>query len=67
MSSRLQGDIATASSSMLFLWSINGELLATVDSVDISLSLDQFPNVILSMAFSTVNFYLKLAHLPFFR
>lgn len=45
---------------MLFLWSINGELLAVVDSIDIS-SLDQFPNVILSVAFSTVNKFICFA------
>lgn len=38
---------------MLFLWSINGQLLSVVDSIDIA-SFDQFPNVILSLAFSTV-------------
>ncbi|VDN90901.1 unnamed protein product [Brugia pahangi] len=47
------GDIATASGSTLFLWSINGRPLSVVDSVD-KASFDQFPNVILSLAFSTL-------------
>lgn len=38
---------------MLFLWSINGQLHSVVDSIDTT-SFDQFPNVILSLAFSTV-------------
>ncbi|VDN02986.1 unnamed protein product [Thelazia callipaeda] len=48
------GDIATASRSMLFLWSVNGRLLSVVDSFDIA-SFDQYPNVILSVAFSTLH------------
>ncbi|OZC09884.1 hypothetical protein X798_02990 [Onchocerca flexuosa] len=47
------GDIVTASGSIVFLWSINGRLLSVVDSIDIA-SFDQFPNVILSLAFSTL-------------
>ncbi|MCP9266082.1 WD repeat and FYVE domain-containing protein 3 [Dirofilaria immitis] len=46
------GDIVTASGSTLFLWSINGRLLSVVDSVDIASF--QTPNVILSLAFSTL-------------
>uniref|UniRef100_A0A1I7VIR8 WD repeat and FYVE domain-containing protein 3 n=1 Tax=Loa loa TaxID=7209 RepID=A0A1I7VIR8_LOALO len=47
------GDIVTASGSTMFLWSINGRLLSVIDSVDKS-SFDQFPNIILSLAFSTL-------------
>ncbi|KAL3982042.1 Beige/BEACH domain family protein [Acanthocheilonema viteae] len=47
------GDILTASGSTLFLWSINGRLLSVIDSVDTA-SFGQFPNVILSLSFSTL-------------
>uniref|UniRef100_A0A914SE65 Uncharacterized protein n=1 Tax=Parascaris equorum TaxID=6256 RepID=A0A914SE65_PAREQ len=49
----LLGDIATASSSLLFVWSINGQILAVVNSIDSS-SVEHIPNIILSIAFSTV-------------
>uniref|UniRef100_A0A914ZRD5 WD repeat and FYVE domain-containing protein 3 n=1 Tax=Parascaris univalens TaxID=6257 RepID=A0A914ZRD5_PARUN len=48
------GDIATASSSLLFVWSINGQILAVVNSIDSS-SVEHIPNIILSIAFSTMN------------
>ncbi|KHN83531.1 WD repeat and FYVE domain-containing protein 3 [Toxocara canis] len=48
------GDIATASSSLLFVWSINGQLLAVVNSIDSS-CIEPLSNIILTIAFSTMN------------
>lgn len=48
------GDVATASSSFLFVWTINGQLLSVVNSIDAS-PLEQTTNIILSIAFSTMN------------
>uniref|UniRef100_A0A0N5AT06 WD repeat and FYVE domain-containing protein 3 n=1 Tax=Syphacia muris TaxID=451379 RepID=A0A0N5AT06_9BILA len=47
------GDIATSSSSMLFLWSINGQLLAVVNTIDSAF--DSKPTVVLAIAFSVMN------------
>ncbi|VDK47032.1 unnamed protein product [Anisakis simplex] len=52
----LLGDIATASSSLLFVWSINGQLLSVVNSIDSSY-IEHIPNVVLAIAFSTVRFH----------
>lgn len=55
----LTGDIATCCSTMLYLWSINGELVAQVNTLDASANLTslscQNSSQILCLAFSTYN------------
>ena len=46
----LTGDIASASSTYLYLWSINGELLASINTIGLSRN-----QVILSICFTQVN------------
>ncbi|VDO70449.1 unnamed protein product [Heligmosomoides polygyrus] len=48
------GDIATSCSTLLHLWSINGELLAVVNTCDSNLIMDP-SQMILSLTFSTMN------------
>ncbi|ETN78724.1 hypothetical protein NECAME_10189 [Necator americanus] len=48
------GDIATSCLTLLHLWSINGELLAVVNTCDSNLVMDP-SQMILSLTFSTVN------------
>ncbi|PIO53357.1 hypothetical protein TELCIR_25310, partial [Teladorsagia circumcincta] len=48
------GDIATSCSTLLHLWSINGELLAVVNTCDSNLVVDP-SQMILSLTFSTMN------------
>ncbi|KAL6737025.1 hypothetical protein Aduo_010703 [Ancylostoma duodenale] len=48
------GDIATSCSTLLHLWSINGDLLAVVNTCDSNLIMDP-SQMILSLTFSTMN------------
>lgn len=48
------GDIATASASQLFVWSINGLLLASVNTSDAASTVLDSSQLILCLAFSTV-------------
>uniref|UniRef100_A0A0N4Z392 Beige/BEACH domain containing protein n=1 Tax=Parastrongyloides trichosuri TaxID=131310 RepID=A0A0N4Z392_PARTI len=48
------GDIATASGSMMYVWSINGVLLSSIDTSDSKGSLTS-SRIILCLSFSTIN------------
>lgn len=48
------GDIATACSTLLHVWTLNGELLAVLNTCDVAPSIDP-QQMIISLAFSTMN------------
>uniref|UniRef100_A0A0K0FFM9 Blue cheese (inferred by orthology to a D. melanogaster protein) n=1 Tax=Strongyloides venezuelensis TaxID=75913 RepID=A0A0K0FFM9_STRVS len=52
----ISGDIATASGSMIYIWSINGTLLSSIDTTDSKGSLTS-SRIILCLSFSIVNEY----------
>uniref|UniRef100_A0A1I7XJU6 WD_REPEATS_REGION domain-containing protein n=1 Tax=Heterorhabditis bacteriophora TaxID=37862 RepID=A0A1I7XJU6_HETBA len=52
--SETTGDVATACSTLLHVWSINGDLLAVINTCDSSPVMDP-SQMILSLAFSTMN------------
>ncbi|XP_054166813.1 WD repeat and FYVE domain-containing protein 3-like [Oppia nitens] len=52
----LTGDIATCASNWLYLWSINGDLIASVNTLNISMSTQSMSTTqVLCVAFSTYN------------
>lgn len=48
------GDIATACSTLLHVWTLNGELLAVLNTCDVAPAIDP-QQMIISLAFSTVS------------
>ncbi|CEF59316.1 Blue cheese [Strongyloides ratti] len=52
----ISGDIGTASGSMMYIWSINGTLLSSIDTSDSKGSLTS-SRIILCISFSTINEY----------